>query len=226
MSTIAFIQARMGSTRLPGKALMDIAGKPMIQRVYDRACMAKTVDNVVILVKQEEDQRLWEYCEQRNLPRFRCNAPHVLGEFVAAAQAFAAKVIVRLTGDCPLILPDLIDRCVQLRDLTHVQGVHYVSTVPAFPEGLDTEVFTLEALQWASRYASRQQEHVTLAMREHPRGCSRLDLPCPFGIRPFEYHWSVDEEADLAFPRLAYERFGEAVPTVEQLIDLWKEFRG
>ena len=226
MSTIAFIQARMGSTRLPGKVLMDIAGKTMLQRVVDRARMAKTLDNVVVLVKQEEDQRLWEYCEQQNIPRFRANAPHALGEYCAAAEAFAAKVIVRLTADCPLILPEIIDRCVQLQELSDVA---YVSTMQNYPEGLDIEVFPIMSLLWAAEHVRRQQEHVTVELRMFHQRWPILDLPFyPLGwmVRRSEYHWSVDEAADLAFPRLAYTRFGETVPTVEQLIDLWKEFCG
>jgi len=110
---IAIIQARMGSSRLPGKVLLDIAGKPMLRRVVERTMLAKTVDQVVVATTTEpSDDPVTEMCQALGYPCYRGNLYDVLDRYYQAARQYQARNIVRITADCPLIDPEVIDRTV------------------------------------------------------------------------------------------------------------------
>lgn len=112
---VGIIQARMGSGRLPGKVLMDMGGKPTIARVYARAARAELLDRVLIATSTaEEDDPIAAFCESQSIPCFRGNATDVLDRMFRAAQTYKAQIVVRITGDCPLIDPKVIDQCVRL----------------------------------------------------------------------------------------------------------------
>src|SRR5262245_51776879 len=111
MKVVAIIQARVGSTRLPGKVLMDLLGEPMLGRVMARTLRAEKVDDVVVATTTESmDDGLAELCEVRGWKSFRGSQDDVLDRYYRAAQFFGADVIVRITSDCPLIDPDVIDQ--------------------------------------------------------------------------------------------------------------------
>ena len=111
--TIAIIQARMGSSRLPGKVLLDIAGKPMLRRVVERTMLAKTVDQVVVATTTEpSDDPVIEMCDALGYPCYRGSLYDVLDRYYQAARQYQARNIVRITADCPLIDPEVIDRTV------------------------------------------------------------------------------------------------------------------
>ena len=110
---VGIIQARMSSNRLPGKVLLDIAGEPMLMRVYTRARRAKRLDEVVIATSVDvEDVPIVRLCEEMGIPYSRGSAVDVLNRFKNAAREHGAEIVVRLTADCPLIDPDLIDQTV------------------------------------------------------------------------------------------------------------------
>jgi CTP:molybdopterin cytidylyltransferase MocA len=112
---IAIIQARMASSRLPGKVLLDIAGQPMVMRVVQRAARASTLDLVVIATTEDQsDDPVQALCQERKIPCYRGNMQDVLDRFFQAAQKFQADVIVRLTADCPLIDPGILDETVKV----------------------------------------------------------------------------------------------------------------
>lgn len=184
---LAIIQARMSSTRLPGKVLKDIAGKPMLQHVVERARQAKSIDEVLVATTRESsDDILGQYCQKQAIPSYRGSPLDVLDRFYQAAVEYQPQVVIRLTADCPLLDPDLIDLSVGAflgqdvnRDPMNphfLQVDHSLSAFPfdfvsnrlpppwkrSLPIGLDVEVCSFTALQRAWQQADKphQREHV------------------------------------------------------------------
>jgi spore coat polysaccharide biosynthesis protein SpsF len=169
MRTIAFIQARMTSTRLPGKVLEPLAGIPSIVFMADRVRRAKTVDDVVVVTSSHpSDDELVAVLGRHKINVFRGELEDVLDRFKCAAEKHIADRYVRLTGDCPLIVPQLIDEVVSGLDNAHVE---YSSNIdpPSFADGLDVEAFTRQLLFLANETATStsEREHVTIWMREN-----------------------------------------------------------
>src|SRR5688500_8132039 len=139
MKVVAVVQARAGSTRLPGKVLMDVAGRPMLARIMHRVAAASRVDEVVLATSDlDRDDPVAELAASEGFGVFRGSEEDVLGRFAGAARAADADVVVRITGDCPLIAPEVIDEVVtRLVD----DGADYASNVlrRTFPKGLDAE---------------------------------------------------------------------------------------
>src|SRR5438477_2593497 len=139
---VAIIQARMSSTRLPGKVLLDIAGQPMLWRVISRVCRTKTIEQIVVATSTAAaDDAISAFCAERGIVCFRGSETDVLDRYYQAARSVQAKTIVRITADCPLLDPEVIDLTVS----RFLEGSwDYVCNVnpPTFPDGLDTEVFS------------------------------------------------------------------------------------
>jgi spore coat polysaccharide biosynthesis protein SpsF len=211
MKVVAVVQARAGSTRLPGKVLMDVAGRPMLVQILRRVAAASRVDEVVLATSDlERDDPVAEVAASEGFSVFRGSEQDVLARFAGAARAANADVVVRITGDCPLIAPEVIDEVVArlVED-----GADYASNVleRTFPKGLDTEALTREALERIDELGTSPEarEHVTwFAYRERP------DLFRLVSVEHDEDHsgidWSVDTEEDLQRVRELYERFGLA----------------
>jgi spore coat polysaccharide biosynthesis protein SpsF (cytidylyltransferase family) len=166
--TIAFIQARMSSTRFPGKVLADMDGKPMIAFMLDRVKQAKRIDEVVLVTSTDaSDDPLAALMDALGVACFRGSLDDVLGRFHAASLAYPADVYVRLTGDCPLIDPAIIDAVIGMLE---VADCDYASNIdpPRFADGLDVECFTRGTLLRAAESALKpmEREHVTLWMRD------------------------------------------------------------
>lgn len=165
--TIAFIQARTSSSRFPGKVLEPLGGLPMIVFMARRARRARSLDDVVVVTSTDpSDDALHDCLRSYSLPCFRGSLDDVLGRFGAAAAAHPADAFVRLTGDCPLIDPEVIDAVVAQRMR---EGADYGANTdpPSFPDGLDVECFTASALfrAVASARLPSEREHVTVWMR-------------------------------------------------------------
>ncbi len=165
-SVVAIIQARMDSSRLPGKVLMEMGGKPMLWHVVLRARRAQTVGRVIVATtNQPEDNPVADFCRTQGIACFRGDALDVLDRYYQAAVRFKAETIVRLTADCPLIDPREIDRTVRaFLDA----GVDFAANrLPppwkrTTPIGMDTEVVTFQALEraWQEAQATFEREHV------------------------------------------------------------------
>ena len=176
--TLAFIQARMSSNRFPGKVLEPLDGMPMILFMARRAARAKLIDGVAVLTSSDPSDDLLADCiAEAGLTLFRGDLQDVLKRFVDAAHRLDAQEIVRLTGDCPLVDPGIVDAVIQAR---RAVGADYASNVdpPSYPDGLDVECCTLEALERADRVASSspEREHVTLWMRQQASGLRRANV--------------------------------------------------
>ncbi|MBD3109666.1 glycosyltransferase family protein [Bacillus sp. AGMB 02131] len=171
MKVVAIIQARMGSTRLPGKVLKQVMNKPLLDYQIERLKRAKMLDDIVIATTViERDKEIVRYCEERSLSYFKGSEQDVLSRYYEAAQNVNADVIVRITSDCPIIDPAVVDDVIShfLQD----PSFDYVSNTieRTYPRGMDTEVFPFAVLnrvhQEATAYPDR--EHVTSYIVRHP----------------------------------------------------------
>ena len=207
-AVVAIVQARMGSSRLPGKVLLDIAGAPMLWHVVQRARRATTLDRVLVATSTATaDDAVATWCVTTGVECFRGSEPDVLDRYYQAATQAGADVVVRLTADCPLLDPAVIDRVVTC----FLTGSYdYVSNVapPTFPDGLDTEVFYLAALQraWQEAHKPSEREHVTPYLRQHPEFFRLGNVTHSTDLSALR--WTVDEPADLAFVRAVYSSEG------------------
>lgn len=211
MRVVAIIQARMGSSRLPGKILMDLAGEPMLARVVGRLRRARTLAEVVVATTVEPaDEAVERLCAARGWACFRGSQDDVLDRYYRAAQQAGAEVIVRITADCPLIEPAVVDRVVQefldRRDeLDHACNVWPRRT---FPRGLDTEVFpwrTLDRL-WHEDRDPATREHVTAYVYKHPELFRLHNVVNDTDLSG--HRWTVDTPEDLALVRNLYGELG------------------
>lgn len=209
MKVTAIIQARMGSTRLAGKVLEDLGGETVLARVVNRTRRAKRVDDVVIATTaQPSDDVIVGLCQERGWPVFRGSEEDVLDRYYRAALAFGADVVVRVTSDCPLIEPAIIDRVVS-EFLSQRPKLEYVSNSleRTFPLGLDVEVMSFEALEkaWQEDRNPAWREHVTPYIWHHPE---RFRIRNVASDTDYSYmRWTVDTIEDLTFVRKIYEHF-------------------
>ena len=199
MKTVAIIQARMGSTRLPGKVLADLAGKPVLAWVVRAARAALGVDDVWVATSTAAaDGAVAAWCKANGVPIHRGSEDDVLDRYVGAARASGAQVIVRITADCPLLDPAVIAQVIRLRLVT---GAAYVSNVDpsTWPDGLDCEVLTADALIAAATEATRpsDREHVTPFVRNNRDRFASDTLVSPLPGLATE-RWTLDTPEDLA----------------------------
>lgn len=214
MRVVALVQARMGSTRLPGKVLADVAGRPMVERVVERVARIAGVDRVAVAIPEgPADDPLAAAVGAMPLPvgLHRGSETDVLGRFAAAARAEGADAVVRVTADCPLLCPEVSAAVVAL---LRGGGVDYASNIRerTFPRGLDTEAFTAAALYTAEREATTagEREHVTPFLWRRPqrfRLASHRDTEDHSDLR-----WTVDTADDLALVRAVYAALEPADP--------------
>lgn len=197
----------MGSTRLPGKVLKDLCGATVLARVVNRTRRATLLDEIVVATTvKPADEAIVQECERLSVACFRGDEADVLDRYCRAAQHFSAEVIVRITSDCPLIDPKIIDKTV--RAFLEERPDYASNTcVPTYPRGLDTEVMTLAALQLACANAIHpyQRSHVTPYIYENPKKFRILSV---MGDKDNSAHrWTVDTPEDLEFVLAVYSRF-------------------
>jgi len=173
--TVAVIQARMGSTRLPGKVMKDLAGHPVLWHVIDRIKRVKEIDQIVVATTiLPTDDTIEDFCRSGELQFFRGSSEDVLSRYYLAATEYQADTIIRITSDCPVIDPIVVSRMVNafLSKRTSSKLPSYLSNTlkRSFPRGLDAEIFAAAALSIANRDAADpfEREHVTPYIYLHP----------------------------------------------------------
>ncbi len=201
MKTVAVIQARMGSTRLPGKVLMDISGRSMLEWVINRTRGARTLDEVVVATSvSPDDDVIATECDTFGVSIFRGSENDVLDRYYKAADAFQADPIVRITSDCPLIDPVIIDGVVA--EFTDKAVDYACNTLErGYPRGLNVEVFSRGALKKAWQRAEKPHErvHVTPYIYGNPDRFKLQSVPCKDDHS--DLRWTVDTAGDLATVR-------------------------
>jgi spore coat polysaccharide biosynthesis protein SpsF (cytidylyltransferase family) len=221
MRVVALVQARVGSSRLPEKVLADLAGIPMLSQVVRRLKLARRLDDIVVATSDSPgDDRVVEVAQTEDVGWYRGDEQDVLRRMLGAARESRAEVIVRVTGDCPLLDPWVLDAVVD-ELLSGGEPCDYASNVlrRTFPRGLDSEALFGDVLERVERLAASPEarEHVTWLIRE--------ERPELFIRRSVEWHedhseldWSVDTEDDLARIRQIYARFG-----LDRAVTPWSE---
>jgi spore coat polysaccharide biosynthesis protein SpsF len=205
---VAVIQARMGSTRLPGKVLMPVAGKPMLWHIIHRLKQCRTIDSVAVATSVDSrDNAIEQFCAETGVVCVRGPLQNVLERYRLAALKTGARTLLRVTGDAPLIDPGLVDYLVNGLIKTGADFVQFESGVLCAHEGVD--VFSRQALDWLTTHAGGNaiaREHVTSYLKRRPDKVCTAYLPAyaPL-VRPHE-RLSVDTPEDLAFLRAVYAR--------------------
>lgn len=166
-SVVVILQARLRSSRLPKKVLKEVNGRALLSYQIERLKRTESVGRIITAVPKE-DRELIAFCENEKVDLFCGSEEDVLSRYYDAAKAYQADVVIRITGDCPLIDPDIIEKA-----LVHFEGCDYVSNCleRTYPRGMDVEVMTFEALKKAADEAEKpyEREHVTPYIVLHPR---------------------------------------------------------
>jgi len=210
---VAIIQARMGSSRLPGKVLKEIAGKPMLEHVVERVRQVKTIQQVVVATTIDEaDDPLEALCREKSYACYRGSMHDVLDRFYQAAGQYQASVVVRLTADCPLLDPEVVENTLMAFLIGRVDFAANRLPPPfkrTYPIGLDTEICTFEALKraWNEAGEKYEREHVMpyLYQQEGRFRVLRVENSEDYG----NWRLTVDTQEDLDLVRAVFAHFGD-----------------
>lgn len=212
MKTVAIVQARMTSTRLPGKVMLPLGGRPILERLLERLRRAKNVDSLIVATTTNTtDNVIADWCAGHEVACHRGSEFDVLARYSAAALEVAADVVVRATSDCPLLDPALVDQAIA----TFGSGDYdYVTNMlpPTWPYGMAVEVFSTEALLQANRDASQdaEREHVTPFIYWHPERFRLKNLASPKDLS--RYRLTVDTPEDYQLVRMVFEELSRDRP--------------
>ncbi|MBU1912297.1 MAG: glycosyltransferase family protein [Candidatus Omnitrophica bacterium] len=208
MKILEIIQARMCSTRLPGKALIKIMDKPMLWHVIDRASHSNLIDKIVVATStNKEDDAIERFCKDNGFYCYRGSHEDVLDRYYQAANAYKPEAVVRITSDCPLIDPVVTDKVIScfLKNRKKFDGASNVIN-RTYPRGLDTEVISFLALEriWREAKLDYQREHVTIYAYENKKDFRLYSVENKKDLSGFR--WTVDTAPDLEFITEIYKR--------------------
>lgn len=199
MKVIAIVQARMASTRLPGKVLMEVLGKPLLYYLIERLRKSKWLDNIVIATSSNPlDTQIIDFCEKYQTPYFIGSEDDVLARYYHASLEYKADAIVRITSDCPVIDPLVVDKAIKL----FINNSHdYVSNTitRSYPRGMDTEVFSFSALEEAFTEAVQPpyREHVTPFIYNQSHRYNLFNFKIDTNENQSHHRWTVDTIEDF-----------------------------
>lgn len=206
MKTIAIVQARMGSTRFPNKVMRPIVGVPIIELLLNRLSRSKRIGQIILATSTDpRNQPLVDHVRKLGYEVIQGSENDVLDRYYESAKPHHPNTVVRITGDCPLIDPELIDEAIAAFES---RGVDYLSNTlpPTYPDGLDIEVFSYPALEQAAQHATKpaEREHVTPYIRDsgHFKTANMANKEDCSAER-----WTVDEPADFEVVKAVFEHF-------------------
>ncbi len=214
MKTVATIEARMTSSRLPGKVLLQVLGKPMLHHLINRLKSVPSIDEIVLATTTNAtDDVLVEFAVKEKVRVYRGSELDVMARVIGAAEAGGADVIVEITGDCPIIDPDIVSQTIQMflhHDAAYVSNSH----IRSYPDGMDAQVFRLDTLKRSAAMTNDplDYEHVSLHIRNHPEIFPRVDLVAPPSLWWPELGLTLDEEADYQLLKNIIETLGPDKP--------------
>jgi spore coat polysaccharide biosynthesis protein SpsF len=226
MKTVAIIQARMGSSRLPGKVLLDLAGEPMLARVVHRVRRAEILEDVIVATTTEPaDDELAGLCAARGWHYFRGSQDDVLDRYYHAARENTADLVVRITSDCPLIEPEIIDQVGRELLGHHTAADYACNFLPerTYPRGLDVEAFWFDTLKrlWQEDQNPAWREHVTQYLHHHPERFAILGVKNEVNLSMLR--WTVDTPEDFELVERIYGRFGNDRFSWKEVLKLFRE---
>jgi spore coat polysaccharide biosynthesis protein SpsF len=228
IKVVAIIQARMSSTRLPGKVLMELGGRTVLDRMVERVQKSRKVDQVVVATTTDDsDEPIVKFCNENSIPVFRGSLPDVLDRYYQAALQYKADIVVRLTGDCPLIDPQLIDDTITA--LIEKDADFACNRLPppfsrTYPIGLDVEAVTFEALEraWIEATEKHDREHVLPYLYEISDRFRVVQLNYTEDLG--KMRWTLDTPEDLLLLREVIKRLnGRNDFTWLQVLDLFQQ---
>lgn len=209
MKIVATIEARMTSSRLPGKPLLLAAGMPMLEHLVHRLMAVPSIDAIVLATTvNAADAPLVKLAQRLEITAFRGEEDDVMQRVIDAADSVNADVVVEITGDCPIIDPEIVEQTIRM---FKSHQADYVSNalVRSYPDGMDTQVFSLDALKRSAAMTKNRldREHVTLHIRSHPELFTHIHL-----VAPPEIHWpelglTLDERSDYELLKQIIEHF-------------------
>jgi len=231
---VAIIQARYGSTRLPGKILMEINDKSILDYVINQVQYSKKIDKIVVATtKKTQDDLVVNSINSSNVEVFRGSENDVLDRYYQCAKNCNANVIVRITSDCPLIDPTLIDRCIlefQNSDYDYISNVNklektsWIYHLNGFPLGFAVEVFTFDALErsWKNAKKPSEREHVTQYIPNNPK---LFKIGSIENFNDFsDIHLAIDHQADFDLVKLVIEHFPDGeIYNLEKIISFFED---
>lgn len=227
MKVVGIVQARMGSTRLPGKMMKEILGKPIIEYVFDRITPSQKMTEVWLATTTDpSDDVLVEWAENRGIKYYRGSVDDVLDRYYQTAKLAGADAIVRITGDCPLADYHVIDHVIQEFVSEYPTYVYVCNTQPpTFPDGLDTEVCAFAALEqaWHEAKMQSEREHVTPYIWKNPELFPRKNITNPVDLSGLR--WTLDTAEDFALIRLIIEAMAAepTYPDMERILGIFAE---
>lgn len=198
------IQARMTSTRLPGKVLMDIGGKPLLEFIIKRLeDMSDNIDLIVATTTDKEDEKIVELCNSINVPYYSGSRENVLKRYIECAREFNVDVIVRVCADCPFIDPNGINELIIAYNKNHNADLVHNKHKNGYPLGTGAELVTLASLEKSERYVNKgyQKEHVLPYILENPDKFKIIKVNAPEYLRRLDYYLTVDYPEDLELIR-------------------------
>lgn len=222
MNTVAIIEARMGSSRLPGKTLMDLAGKPLLERVIDRIKLASSINNVVVATSvNQQDDEIEQFCLGKGILCFRGSEKDVLQRVYDAAEKHKADIVVQCGADCPFYDPELIDLLVYIMKWG---GYDYTANDMklTFPEGIDAHVIKFNALKICAQEAkdSRERDDTPRFIWNNPERFTVFNLEAlpESKLNRSDIRLTVDYQQDLDLAREIYKMLPDDFSTAE-LVD-------
>lgn len=206
---VATVECRMTSSRLPGKVLMEACGKPMLELLVERLKQVNALDDIVLATTVNySDDPIVAMANRIGVSYFRGSEEDVLRRVLDAARSVNGEIIVEITGDCPLIDPEIT---AQVIDLYLLNECDYASNADpiSYPIGMDVQVFSTELLALADREGTsvEDREHVSLFIRRQPKRFRKLHLPAPPALHLPDLGLTLDEESDYRLIRMIYEHF-------------------
>lgn len=225
MNISAIVQIRMGSTRLPGKTFLNLAGKPLIYHVINRLKSTKKVNELIIATtKNNEDDEIEIWCKNHEIKCFRGSENNVLKRYYDCAQKYNSDYIVRVTGDDPFKDYRIIDKAVEI--ITSNKYDFVCNNSPAsYPEGLDVEVFTKDTLTkiYENVTSDEEKEHVTLYIHNNKSLFKTFNMENSEDLS--NYRWTIDYEEDYIFTKKIYDKlyFKKNIFLTEDIYKILKE---
>jgi spore coat polysaccharide biosynthesis protein SpsF len=201
----AIIQARMSSTRLPGKIMLEFSGNTLLGHIIERLGYSKKISKIIVATTTNPaDDKIIDWLEKNQIAYFRGDESDVLNRYYEAARYYEATHIARITSDDPFKDPCIIDDVADLY-LTNSLDFAYNNNPPSFPEGLDTEIFSFKALTMANKNATDpfEREHVTQHFYRNPTKFKQKNLLSP--IDNSQLRWTLDTPEDLAMAKAVYQ---------------------
>jgi len=214
MKIVAIIEARMTSSRLPGKVLMEVLGKPILHYLVERLKQVSLIDEIALATTtNSSDNSLIQFAVNEGIQSYRGSEDDVLTRVIEAAESVETDLVVEITGDCPIIDPVIIEQTIRMHlnnNTDYTSNAH----IRSYPDGMDVQVYSLNVLRKSSKMTSKRQdrEHVTLHIRDNPEVFTHTNLIAPSNLYWPKLGLTLDEASDFELLKRIIEHFNSKNP--------------